>query len=276
MSSELRQRQKPTPSKPSKTTNKSSSSSSSSSPKNGISILDIIRVLATLLIASCGLSYYMTSSESILWNYRPWFTRWPVLVRYIVCLIPLTSHTHTSTNNPQQQGPLLLTPAELSLYNGTDPTLPIYLSINGTIYDVSANPLVYGAGGHYNFFTGRDATRAFVTGCFKEDLTPDMRGVEEMFIPIDDPEEEKRLTNGQRKVRREQDLRIAKQRIHKAVAHWMGFFANHKKYYEVGKVVGLEEVVKREEEEGVKRELCTAARQQRMTREQVEKAKGGK
>ncbi|GKZ61621.1 hypothetical protein AnigIFM49718_008341 [Aspergillus niger] len=255
MSSELRHRQKPTTA--SNTSKPSKATKSSSSPKNGISVLDIIRVLVTLIIASCGLSYYMTSSESLLWNYRPWFTRWPVLVRYI-------------------QGPLILTPAELSLYNGTDPTLPIYLSINGTIYDVSANPLVYGAGGHYNFFTGRDATRAFVTGCFKEDLTPDMRGVEEMFIPIDDPEEEKRLSSGERKVRREQDYRIARQRIHKAVAHWMGFFANHKKYYEVGKVVGLEEVVKREEEEGVKRELCTAARQQRPTREQVEKAKGGK
>ncbi|EHA26870.1 hypothetical protein CBS63078_4734 [Aspergillus niger] len=255
MSSELRQRQKPTTA--SNTSNPSKATKSTSSPKNGISVLDIIRVLVTLIIASCGLSYYMTSSESLLWNYRPWFTRWPVLVRYI-------------------QGPLILTPTELSLYNGTDPTLPIYLSINGTIYDVSANPLVYGAGGHYNFFTGRDATRAFVTGCFKEDLTPDMRGVEEMFIPIDDPEEEKRLSSGERKVRREQDVRIARQRIHKAVAHWMGFFANHKKYYEVGKVVGLEEVVKREEEEGVKRELCTAARQQRPTREQVEKAKGGK
>lgn len=52
----------------------------------GISLLDIIRVLVTLVIASCGLSYYMTSSESLLWGYRPWFTRWPLVVRYIVCL----------------------------------------------------------------------------------------------------------------------------------------------------------------------------------------------
>ena len=49
-----------------------------------ISFLDILRVLVTLVIASCGLSYYMTSSESLTWGYRPWFTRWPVLVRYIV------------------------------------------------------------------------------------------------------------------------------------------------------------------------------------------------
>ncbi|OOF95258.1 hypothetical protein ASPCADRAFT_207732 [Aspergillus carbonarius ITEM 5010] len=250
MSSELRQRQKP-------------SSSSTSTPKpptpsnnnaRGISILDILRVLTTLIIATLGLSYYMTGSESVLFGYRPWFTRWPVVLRYI-------------------EGPLHLTPAQLSLYNGTDPNLPIYLSVNGTIFDVSANPLVYGAGGHYNFFTGRDATRAFVTGCFKEDLTPDMRGVEEMFIPIDDPEEEKKLSSGERKTRREQDMRIARQRIAKQVAHWEGFFRNHKKYFEVGKLVGVEEFIEKEREgegEG-KRELCTAARQQRVRRESIGK-----
>lgn len=51
----------------------------------GISLVDILRVLVTLVVASCGLSYYVTSSESLLWGYRPWFTRWPVLMRYIVC-----------------------------------------------------------------------------------------------------------------------------------------------------------------------------------------------
>ncbi|PYI07159.1 heme/steroid binding domain protein [Aspergillus sclerotiicarbonarius CBS 121057] len=249
MSSELRQRQKPSSSKP-KTSKPSTPSTNNA---RGINILDILRVLATLIIATLGLSYYMTGSESVLFGYRPWFTRLPVVLRYF-------------------EGPLLLTPAELSLYNGTDPTLPIYLSVNGTIFDVSANPLVYGAGGHYNFFTGRDATRAFVTGCFKEDLTPDMRGVEEMFIPIDDPEEEKMLSSGERKKRREQDLRLAKQRIQKQVAHWENFFRGHKKYFEVGKVVGIEEVVAKEE----KRELCTAAKQQMVRREGSGKGKGKK
>ncbi|PWY95340.1 cytochrome b5 [Aspergillus sclerotioniger CBS 115572] len=226
MSSELRQRQKQSSSSKSPPKPKPSTPSNNNNAR-GISILDFLRVLATLIIATLGLSYYMTGSESVLFGYRPWFTRWPVVLRYI-------------------EGPLTLTPSQLSLYNGTDLTLPIYLSVNGTIFDVSANPLVYGAGGHYNFFTGKDATRAFVTGCFKEDLTPDMRGVEEMFIPIDDPEEEKKLSSGERKTRREQDLRIARQRIAKQVAHWEGFFRNHKRYFEVGKVVGIEEFVEEE------------------------------
>ncbi|KAA8651432.1 hypothetical protein EYZ11_006027 [Aspergillus tanneri] len=211
---------------------------------NGIGILDIIRLLVTLAAASCGLSYYITSSESLLWGYRPWFTRWPVLMRYL-------------------QGPLLLTPEQLTPYDGSDPSLPIYLAVNGSIFDVSANPLVYGPGGSYNFFTGRDATRAFVTGCFQEDLTSDMTGVEEMFMPVDDPEEDKTLSSGEKKTRREQDVRLARTKVQKHVQHWENFFRNHKKYFEVGKVVGLESLPKE------KRELCEPARKQRPKRKDM-------
>ncbi|KAF2861355.1 cytochrome b5, partial [Piedraia hortae CBS 480.64] len=63
-----------------------------------------------------------------------------------------------------------LTPSELKLYNGSSTTLPIYLALNKTIYDVSSNRDTYGPGGPYGFFAGRDASRAFVTGCFESDL----------------------------------------------------------------------------------------------------------
>ena len=117
----------------------------------------------------------------------------------------------------KKRGPISLTPAELSLYNGTDVSLPIYLAINGTIYDVSASPSFYGPGGGYHFFAGNDGTRAFVTGCFSEDVTPDLRGVEDMFLPVDDDDgdgdgdgadkrrdEDGRLSKADRKIRREQ------------------------------------------------------------------------
>lgn len=45
-----------------------------------ISVLDIIRIIFTLCAASCALSYYTTSGESLLWGYRPWLTR-PQLVK---------------------------------------------------------------------------------------------------------------------------------------------------------------------------------------------------
>ncbi|KAI9044022.1 putative heme/steroid binding domain protein [Aspergillus affinis] len=219
------------------------------SKAGGIGVLDILRLVLTLAVASCGLSYYMTSSESLLWGYRPWYTRVPVLMRYL-------------------QGPLYLTPAQLAPHDGSDPSIPIYLAVNGSIFDVSANPMIYGPGGHYNIFAGRDATRAFVTGCFQDDLTADMTGVEDMFIPIEnDPEEEKTLSSGEKKTRREQDLRMARNQVHKQVQHWENFFRNHKKYFEVGKVVGLEDLPKET------RELCEQAKQQRPKRKNLNKKK---
>lgn len=269
--SDLRQRQVPS----SHAFNKQRSAIDSQDKKQkkrgnaGISLLDILRVLVTLVLVSCGLSYYMTSSESLLWGYRPWFTRWPLVVQYIVnpppSLYPLESLRGTESAHrslEKQKGPIHLTPTELSLYNGTDPSLPIYLAVNGTIFDVSANRMMYGPGGHYNFFTGRDASRAFVTGCFQEDLTHDLRGVEEMFIPIDDDEEAERvkgMSSGERKIRREQDVRVARGMVRRTVQHWEGFFRGHKRYFEVGRVVGL--VVP-----GEKRELCQTAVQQRPER----------
>lgn len=70
---------------------------------------------------------------------------------------------------------------QLAIYNGLDPNLPIYIAINGSIYDVTASPHMYGPKGPYRFFSGRDAARAFVTGCFnKEDeFTYDLRGLDE-------------------------------------------------------------------------------------------------
>ena len=86
--SDLRQRQVPSSKEPSNQQpakqQKKKGEKESNGTSTGISILDIIRVLVTLVVASCGLSYYTTSSESLLWGYRPWFTRWPLVVQYIV------------------------------------------------------------------------------------------------------------------------------------------------------------------------------------------------
>ncbi|KAI4287105.1 MAG: hypothetical protein L6R35_003643, partial [Caloplaca aegaea] len=136
------------------------------------SLLDLVRILLGLLFLSTTLSYFVTSSSPT-WGYRPAWSR-PARIRAWL------------------RGPITLTPHQLSLYNGTHhPHLPIYLALNGSIYDVSASPHLYGPGGPYAFFAGRDATRAFVTGCFDSDnLNGDLRGVEEMFLPLDDEEEE--------------------------------------------------------------------------------------
>ena len=163
-----------------------------------------------------------------------------------------------------QSGPVHLTHVELSLYNGTDPSLPIYLAVNGSIFDVSANPMIYGPGGSYNFFAGRDAMRAFVTGCFNEDLTTDMVGVEEMFLPVEDVENEQ-ITMAERALRHERELRLAKEQIEKTVLRWQNFFRNHKRYFQVGLVEDDGTV---DPEKG-KRVLCEGAKKQRPKRSEM-------
>lgn len=50
------------------------------------------------------------------------------------------------------------------------------------MFDVSAGRTHYGPGGGYAFFAGKDAARAYVTGCFKDHLTHDLRGLSDEEI----------------------------------------------------------------------------------------------
>ncbi len=92
------------------------------------------------------------------------------------------------------------------------------------MYDVTKGKRFYGPGGSYHFFSGTDASRSFVTGCFDVDNIPDMRGVEEMFIPVDDPEIDGLYSKGELKKLKEQERRHAKKEVEKALGHWVGFF----------------------------------------------------
>ena len=96
----------------------------------------------------------------------------------------------------------------------------------------------------YSFFAGRDATRAFVTGCFDTDLNGDLRGVEEMFMSEDLSEEgvrEEGLTKEERrkrKLRREREGRLARKQVVDTVRGWERMFDGGKegKYFRVGRV----------------------------------------
>ncbi|XP_031105566.1 membrane-associated progesterone-binding protein 4 [Ipomoea triloba] len=82
---------------------------------------------------------------------------------------------HLKSQSPPST-PRLFTPEELALYNGSDPNLPILLGIIGSVFDVTKGKSHYGAGGGYNHFAGRDASRAFVSGNFTGDgLTDSLR-----------------------------------------------------------------------------------------------------
>ncbi|XP_019249237.1 PREDICTED: membrane-associated progesterone-binding protein 4 [Nicotiana attenuata] len=72
----------------------------------------------------------------------------------------------------------LFTVEELAIYNGSDPSLPIFLGIIGSVFDVSKGKSHYGVEGGYNHFAGRDASRAFVSGNFTGDgLTDSLHGL---------------------------------------------------------------------------------------------------
>ncbi|KAL9069178.1 MAG: hypothetical protein Q9161_005701 [Pseudevernia consocians] len=213
-----------------------------------LSLLDILRVLGGLFLLSGTLSYFITGN-SILWGYRPALTRPAQLKAWL-------------------RGPLNLTDRELSIYNGTDPTIPILLAVNGTIYDVSASPHFYGPGGSYSFFAGRDATRSFVTGCFDTDLNGDLRGVEEMFMTVEEEAggELTREERRERKLRRERAKRTARKKVEEAVRGWERMFDGGKdgKYFRVGKVDrGLGSGW---EGWGEVKELCQKAREERPRR----------
>ncbi|KAI9197280.1 cytochrome b5-like heme/steroid binding domain-containing protein [Polychytrium aggregatum] len=97
------------------------------------------------------------------------------------------------------------TPEELAQYDGSDPDKPVYIAIRGKVFDVTAGQQYYGKGGGYSFFAGVDASRAYVTGCFKTHLTHDVRGLTEGEI--------------------------------KSIDGWADFYETHEKYFYVGEVI---------------------------------------
>jgi len=159
-----------------------------SSSNFSISVLDVLRVLLGAIALSCMMSYFIIG-DSYIWGQDKLVRKYyrQAAMKYWV-------------------KPVYMDETTLSLYNGSDPNLPIYLSINQTIYDVSAAPKKYGPGGSYWFFSGRDASRAYITGDFKNDLTWDYSGL---------PEE----------------------KIKRSLGHWVNFFANHEIYTFVGYLI---------------------------------------
>ncbi|KAI4524236.1 progesterone binding protein [Schizophyllum commune Loenen D] len=103
---------------------------------------------------------------------------------------------------PPKDDPFTL--EDLKAFDGTDPSKPIYVSIKGTVFDVSSKRDVYGPGRSYGLFAGKDPSK----GLGMSSLRP------EHAIP--DYED---LNEGDRKV----------------LDDWHGFFT--KRYNIVGRVI---------------------------------------
>ena len=91
----------------------------------------------------------------------------------------------------------------LAEFDGRVPGRPIYLAIDGDVYDVTMGA-AYQPGGSYAILAGVDAARAFGTGCFQTHRTHDTREMSEKEL--------------------------------RSLAHWKKFYAEHKEYFKVGRV----------------------------------------
>lgn len=95
-------------------------------------------------------------------------------------LKPSDSVFSTDSAAPLQnrKGEQVFTAEGLSRYDGGDGSPGLCLALLGVVYDVSRGVEYYGPGGGYSFFSGRDGSRAFVSGQFDEDgLVDDVRGL---------------------------------------------------------------------------------------------------
>jgi len=146
-----------------------------------VGLLGLLKFLVYVLIIVALAGKFVTGS--FVWNYED-------KIPAFKSLIP--------------SGDRLFSEDGLTKFDGTDPKKPIYLAIDHDVYDVSEGKRTYGPGGSYHFMAGRDAARAFATGCFGTHRTHDVRGLSEREM--------------------------------KSLNHWKNFFKNHKKYNRVGRV----------------------------------------
>ncbi|MBW0534455.1 hypothetical protein O181_074170 [Austropuccinia psidii MF-1] len=79
---------------------------------------------------------------------------------------------------PPKDDPITI--EELSRFDGSDPSKPIYVAIKGIVFDVSAKREVYGPGGSYHVFAGKDGSKGLGKSSLKpEDATSDYSSLDE-------------------------------------------------------------------------------------------------
>ncbi|OCF54301.1 hypothetical protein L486_08215 [Kwoniella mangroviensis CBS 10435] len=70
--------------------------------------------------------------------------------------------------------------SELSQFDGSDPSKPIYVAIKGRVFDVSNKAEMYGKGRGYNIFAGRDASKGLgMSSLDLKDAVPDYSSLNE-------------------------------------------------------------------------------------------------
>jgi hypothetical protein len=129
-----------------------------------------------------------------------------VIMAALVAVIIAGVNLYLGQSTPDKA---LLTPKQLARFTGAGPPMHskrIYVSILGSVFDVTSGAKHYGPGGNYNGAAGRDASKAFYSGNFTADQTD--------------------------------DLSAAKPGELASVYRWRNFFRDHKTYTPVGRLTG--------------------------------------
>lgn len=89
-----------------------------------------------------------------------------------------------------------------------------------------------------------------------------MRGVDDMFLPLNDPDVDAHWSKSELKILREQERRQAAKKVHDGLKHWVDFFGKSPKYTFVGYVKRPADWLEKEPP----RELCEQAAKGRKPR----------
>lgn len=121
-------------------------------------------------------------------------------------LIPLLLGKEETLKIDDEDDGHVMTIEQLASMNGAQDNTPLYIAVKGRIYDVSVAREMYGVGKPYHVFVGRDATRAFATGCMEEHcMTSSMDGLNEKEL--------------------------------QEVDRWVELYQNHDKYTYIGRLI---------------------------------------
>jgi len=97
-------------------------------------------------------------------------------------------HTKKMTQDPVRLDPPKDTPFtahELSQFDGSDVSKPIYVAIKGIVFDVSGKREVYGPGGSYHVFAGKDGSKGLGKSSLKvEDAVADYSTLTEEELKV--------------------------------------------------------------------------------------------
>ncbi|KAI5985355.1 hypothetical protein EDD15DRAFT_2476501 [Pisolithus albus] len=138
-----------------------------------VGLLGLLKFIVYLLLIIVLAGKFFTGS--FLWEYDG---KWVRLQTYL----------------PENNG-RLFSESYPATFDGRDENKPLYIAIDGDVYDASSNRRTAGV----------ETARPFATGCFATHRTHDLRGLSEEQL--------------------------------QSVRHWKRFFADHKTYFKVGRVI---------------------------------------